>query len=256
MIPCRSISWGLACPTAPARAHLRIGGTSRPRFSGAMSLESRSPAGIRPQAGSMTTTPTLTGPASAPRPTSSMPATSVWPSANSCRSRFRVGAGVIAASLTAGDLGERLLRVGEERRVVEGPDDHPRGPDDVAFGHESPTDGAFGVARGVGAGAVIAEQPEVRGRVGDGEFLLARFRTRVDVGLVDRGAVDEDPPLLIAALHRVSRHPDDAFDEVFVRVLGQQAHPREGFLHDRGFLGFRAQPPAGIDEDDDVPALE
>src|SRR5699024_6707680 len=46
-------------------------------FLRATSLESRSPAGIRPQVGSMTTTPTLTGPASAPRPTSSMPATSV-----------------------------------------------------------------------------------------------------------------------------------------------------------------------------------
>ena len=74
MIPIWSISTGEACPTACAWAHRRIGATMRSRAGAERSLESRTPAGAERHTSSMTTTPTLTGPARAPRPTSSIPA--------------------------------------------------------------------------------------------------------------------------------------------------------------------------------------
>ena len=74
MIPISSISAGEACPTAWPMAQRRRRGTMATRAAGVSSLESRTPAGALRQVSSMTTTPTVTGPARAPRPTSSMPA--------------------------------------------------------------------------------------------------------------------------------------------------------------------------------------
>ena len=67
---------GDACPTAWAWAQRRMRGTIRSRACGDSSFESRTPCGAERHTSSMTTTPTVTGPASAPRPTSSIPASS------------------------------------------------------------------------------------------------------------------------------------------------------------------------------------
>ncbi|OLT35244.1 hypothetical protein BJF82_00180 [Kytococcus sp. CUA-901] len=75
MMPWASISSGPACPTPRATPHRDSCGTRPSRRAAERSLESRTPTGAVPTAASTTTTPTLTGPASAPRPTSSMPAT-------------------------------------------------------------------------------------------------------------------------------------------------------------------------------------
>ena len=85
MMPIASISAGEAWPTAQARAHRRIGATIRSRAAAVSSLESLTPTGADRQVSSMTTTPTETGPASAPRPTSSIPHNSRCP----CRCRAR-----------------------------------------------------------------------------------------------------------------------------------------------------------------------
>ncbi len=61
------------------------------RAPGVSSLESATPLGPVRVVASTTTTPTLTGPASAPRPTSSMPATRRAPEARSALSCRSVG---------------------------------------------------------------------------------------------------------------------------------------------------------------------
>ena len=68
-----SISSGQAWPTPWPRHHRWMRGTMPCRAAGASSLESLTPCGALRQVSSMATTPTLTGPASAPRPTSSIP---------------------------------------------------------------------------------------------------------------------------------------------------------------------------------------
>ena len=91
MMPWRSISSGSACPTACAVAQRRNRGTSACRAAGVRSFESRTPDGAARTEASMTTTPTVTGPARAPRPTSSIPATSRFPARRSFRSSLKVG---------------------------------------------------------------------------------------------------------------------------------------------------------------------
>ena len=73
--PNESISPAVACPTADSAVQRGTRGPSRSRAAGVSSLESRSPVGAVRVRAMMTATPTLTGPATAPRPTSSMPAT-------------------------------------------------------------------------------------------------------------------------------------------------------------------------------------
>jgi len=76
MMPTWSISAALACPTAYPMDQRWIRGTRARRAAGASSFESRTPVGAERTDSSIRTTPTVTGPASAPRPTSSMPASS------------------------------------------------------------------------------------------------------------------------------------------------------------------------------------
>ena len=86
MMPIRSISAALACPTALSSAQRRIRGTSRWRACGVSSLESATPSGAGLVSGASSTTPTETGPASAPRPTSSTAASRPAPVRHASRS--------------------------------------------------------------------------------------------------------------------------------------------------------------------------
>ncbi len=91
MMPISSISAGLAWPTAYSVTQRRIGRTSCSRAAGVSSLESARPGGTRPIDGVITTTPMVTGPASAPRPTSSIAASRVGPPRKSSFSKRRLG---------------------------------------------------------------------------------------------------------------------------------------------------------------------
>src|SRR5437763_8605118 len=86
----RSISCTDAAPSAHARALLRILTTSFARWREESIFESRRP-GMGRCPGRKTTAAATTGPAMGPRPTSSSPATTSRPSAQSARSRFSVG---------------------------------------------------------------------------------------------------------------------------------------------------------------------
>ena len=89
--PSASISSGVAVPTAQPAAQDLIGGTRRSRSAGVRSFESRMPGGGRAVERSITTSPTWTGPAGEPRPTSSMAPSRYDPDRRRRRSRRRVG---------------------------------------------------------------------------------------------------------------------------------------------------------------------
>ncbi len=74
MMPISSISCGRGVPDGVGEAQRRIRGTIATRAAGVSSLESLTPVGALRQVSSMRTTPTVTGPARAPRPTSSIAA--------------------------------------------------------------------------------------------------------------------------------------------------------------------------------------
>ena len=103
MMPTSSISAGLAQPTDAPAALARIGSTRASRRRAVSFLESLTPSGSsggRPSMISTAQAPTATGPARAPRPTSSMPTTMRRPGprrAASASSSSRVGAGVLTA---------------------------------------------------------------------------------------------------------------------------------------------------------------
>src|SRR5437773_8523787 len=80
----RSISSGSTTPSANASARAAISRARRARSGGASSFESRTPWTGRSR--SRTTAPATTGPARQPRPTSSTPATTRYPSTDSRRS--------------------------------------------------------------------------------------------------------------------------------------------------------------------------
>src|SRR5579884_608580 len=88
-IPSWSHSCSLACPTAHAAHHPARRSKRCSRRSSVSILESRTPY-TRRSAGS-TAAPTVSGPAQAPLPTSSIPTTTWWPSAHSARSSDRLG---------------------------------------------------------------------------------------------------------------------------------------------------------------------
>ncbi len=97
-MPSASISAALACATAQAGAQRRSLGTIRSRAAGVSSLESRTPDGAERVSRSTSTTPTVTGPPSAPRPTSSTEASQRIPWARSIsRSTRSDGAALTAA---------------------------------------------------------------------------------------------------------------------------------------------------------------
>ena len=81
VIPMRSHSSGLACPTAQAVHQAATVSKICSRTCSDSCFESRSPRGRRCGAARSTATPTVSGPAQAPRPTSSIPATSWCPAA-------------------------------------------------------------------------------------------------------------------------------------------------------------------------------
>ncbi len=89
--PRASISPEVAAPTAVATAQASIRGTSRSREAAASSFESRIPTGGRPVVASRTTSPTWSGPAGEPRPTSSIAPSRATPDRSRCRSMRRVG---------------------------------------------------------------------------------------------------------------------------------------------------------------------
>ena len=87
-------SW-LACPMPIATAHARTDTAATSRCSGVSIFESRTP---RRCSGAGMTAATVTGPAHAPRPTSSIPQTSRSPAFQHFRSRRSVGRGARAVT--------------------------------------------------------------------------------------------------------------------------------------------------------------
>jgi len=79
--PNRSALSGTGVADRPARHQAAISSKTRSRRSSLKSLESRRPLGSLRIRGRSTATPTVSGPAQAPRPTSSSPATTSWPAA-------------------------------------------------------------------------------------------------------------------------------------------------------------------------------
>src|SRR4051794_38428193 len=90
VMPYASHSSYEACPTPIPRAHFPTATAARSRSGLVSSFESRMP---RRCASPATTAPTVTGPAHAPRPTSSIPTTTCSPAAQHRRSRRSVGIG-------------------------------------------------------------------------------------------------------------------------------------------------------------------
>ena len=147
MMPTSSISAALACPTARASPQRPSAGSKRGRAPRARAAWSpRRPSGRTASSTSTTTTPTLTGPASEPRPTSSMPARSRAPSRRSTRSWRRCGATRAARSPSVRRAGSRLVghvreragRVAQQSHALEGPHRHERHADDVVDRHRPP----------------------------------------------------------------------------------------------------------------------
>ena len=113
---------------------------------------------------------------------------------------------------------------------------------------------------GVGrVGPVIPHDPDLAGRDDDVEGTPAACRVvaGLEVGLGDGDAVHGELPTHGAADDMVARQPDDALDEVFVRVVGGQPEEDQRRLH-RGAvnLGDLAEPMARVGEDDDVPPTQ
>ncbi len=86
MMPYLSISAAVAEPVAHARPHSFATGTIASLRFGVINFESANPSGTAPIDASIATTPMVTGPAIAPRPTSSIPAMMRAPVAISSRS--------------------------------------------------------------------------------------------------------------------------------------------------------------------------
>ncbi len=91
MIPNSSISAAEASPTAENSTQSMQRGAKATRFGSLTSFESRNPSGIGPTEAEIIVTPTATGPASAPRPTSSHPTIRVTPDSKSDSSTSIVG---------------------------------------------------------------------------------------------------------------------------------------------------------------------
>ncbi len=109
---------------------------------------------------------------------------------------------------------------------------------------------------------VVAEDEYPPLRHGHLERDLRGRVTRMEIRLVERRAVDRDPPGTVAADHGVAAEPDDALDQVLVVGRRQQPDPRQRVPHlpdaHRGFVlldRLPVQPAARVAEDDDVAAL-
>ena len=91
MMPTVSTSSAVARPTAECSDQSVASGESSSRRFSLSSFESRSPSGCSPTPAATSDSPTATGPAIAPRPTSSHPITKRAPSRCRARSTARVG---------------------------------------------------------------------------------------------------------------------------------------------------------------------
>ena len=215
----------------------------------------------------MTTTPTVTGPASAPRPTSSMPASTRWPSRCRARSTRRLGRRGPVGLTARPPLRARSAKVSS---WSESQPARPRGhtiatarPVMSSIGHRAVRAGARRVveARVLGVGAVVAHDPHVPGGHGDVEVHRAGHVARLEVGLGDLDAVDRQLAVLRAAHDVVAGQADDPLDEVVLGLGGQQADEDQPVVDrpgDAAALDRRRdlEPAARVLEDDDVAVLE
>ena len=116
VMPHSSHSAGVACPTDHAWHHAPTASKISSRRASLSILESRSQGGMERSwtRGRTTATPTVSGPAQAPRPTSSRPATDSYPWARRRRSSFRSGEQTVISDHRRR---ARLIRWGRERRT-------------------------------------------------------------------------------------------------------------------------------------------
>ena len=102
-------------------------------------------------------------------------------------------------------------------------EDHLGHPDHVLEWHEASV-GVVAVVAGVGrVGAVVPHDPHIALGDGDIEGGQGRGLTILDVGLLDRDAVDGQGSLPVGD-HMVATDTDDPFDEVMAGVLRQKVH--------------------------------
>ena len=239
-------------------------------------MESFTPAGAERQVSSMTTTPTDTGPASAPRPTSSIPASRRWPWRCRARSTRREGLvetvrAAITCPCTAGFPDD--CAAGTLANVADGSPSQLRSDSGQTTLMARPTMRLSGTEpslpsppRGWKRESEESERwspmTQTRpGRHGDVEGLQARRVAGLEVGLVDRHAVDLERAALPVAGDVVAGQADDPLDQVVALVGGQQPDERQGGVErraDRAALRgrHRVEPVVGVLEHDDVTAVE
>src|SRR6478609_4963764 len=230
MIPNSSISCELAWPTPYDAAHRWIFGASRRRASGVSSLLSRTPCGAVFVDSVTSTIATVTGPLSAPRPTSSLHASVVSPSRSIRRSIRSDGGG--SGVMPAPSIGVRHVREGvgtvQHVEAVARPQQHEHLADDVV----DVDVGVAGAVRRLGWAHVVRRVRGVVAVVAHHEDLALRDRPDLPVAvadhrsvargaaeagvvlLVERLAVDHQPPLLVAALDDVALDADHALHQV------------------------------------------
>ena len=129
-----------------------------------------------------------------------------------------------------GDVREDLRGVVQQPEAVRRPRNDERGADHVLLVDERGV-GAQVEARIRGGIAVVAQYEEMILRNHDVEGHVGGRRARVEVGLVQRGAVDADPARGIAAGHVVPAHADHAFHEGLLGGIRDDAHELECIPH-------------------------
>src|SRR5690606_16042962 len=266
VIPSRSTSSGEASPTALCSPQDCARGASCSRRRSLRSLESRRPSGIFGMRPLTTHMPTPTGPAIAPRPTSSTPMTKREPARCKRRSIVRVGVGTVmsARALRFVDAFENVGVVVEPLPAVGWPADHDGAPHDIFKRHETLARPRGVTARVAGVVAVVAHHPQGAVRNRDGEVIFRDLRyalRKLQVGLIERDAIDGHLAEGVAARNLVAWEADDSLDEVVVAVGSAQAdgreHPVDRLDHRGAFLlGRWCEPSARVLEDDDVAPVE
>src|SRR5262245_39729574 len=167
-MPSSSHSSRVATPTAHAEHQPATRSNSFSRSASVSILESRTPFTRRPRG--RTAAPTISGPAHAPRPTSSTPTTTSWPAAHSSCSAERVGARFLVRRTGTGwnlpgraaagsDAGTRADRSGEVDAGLAGLDAaHHREAGRLRRSHQIGGDGGEKATRGLGVEAEGVER--------------------------------------------------------------------------------------------------
>src|SRR6266542_3424438 len=217
----------------------RIWTASSSRRSGVSSLESARPS-IGQSAGRITAAAT-SGPASAPRPASSTPATRAKPTLRSRSSRMAV------ASTSESQDGSALLVTPQPARVAERPDA------DEGTAHQGRAVDRSEGTRVLGVVAIVPHHEELASRHGGRRAVLGGRAGR-QVGLVHRPAVAVQPALL--AGDAVAGCADHTFDEVAVgRRRDPDRLPEAGEEPGHRVARFGLRAGQVVDEDDHVAVL-